>query len=211
MLLLAGRSGAEPEKGGWEVLFDGRDLAAWQAYGKPSGHVGWVVEEGTLASRPKCGDLVSRELYGDFELELEWRISPGGNSGVMFRVDDSGPQPWHTGPEMQVLDDQRHKDGKSPLTSAGALYALYAPARAAAKPVGEWNAVRIRAQGARLQFWLNGVPTVDVEIGSADWNARVAASKFADKPRFGRVAAGRILLQDHKDPVWYRNIRIRRL
>ena len=196
----------------WQSLFDGKNLSAWKTYGKPDdAPVKWTAENGVLAWKSGAGNLATRETFGDFELELEWKISPGGNSGVMFGVDEKSSRPWHSGPELQILDDAKHRDGKSPLTSSGALYALYAPLKPAAKPVGEWNALRVRVQEGRIESWLNGERVVDVRIGSDDWNARVAKSKFAPFPQFAKVKPGRILLQDHSDPVWFRNIRIRRL
>jgi hypothetical protein len=198
--------------GEWQPLFDGKDLCAWKTYGKPAdAPIAWAAENGVLAWRQGCGNLATKETFRDFELELEWKISPGGNSGVMFGVDESGSKPWHTGPEIQVVDDSTHKDGKNPLTSAGALYSLYAPAKPAAKPVGEWNALRVQVTSGRVQCWLNGQSIIDATVGSEDWNAHVAKSKFAPFRQFARVRDGRILLQDHSDPVWYRNIRIRRL
>jgi hypothetical protein len=196
----------------WQTLFDGRDVSAWRVLGKPvDAPVTWNIEDGALAGRKGSGNLATKASYGDFELELEWKISPGGNSGIMFRVDPVAVRPPMSGPEFQVLDDAAHKDGKNPLTSSGALYALYPPATSAAKPVGEWNAFRLRVQGGRVQSWLNGQLVVEAEIGSADWNARVARSKFAKAPQFGRAPSGLIVLQDHGDPVWYRKIRIRQI
>lgn len=198
--------------GEWQALFDGKSTAAWRTLGKPADAlVAWRVEDGTLAWVKGGGNLATREAYADFELELEWKISPGGNSGVLFRVDPAAARPPMSGPEIQILDDATHKDGRSPLTAAGALYALYAPKAAAAKPTGSWNLLRLRVQGGRVQSWLNGVATVDAEIGSADWNQRVAASKFAPHPAFAKAPSGVIVLQDHGNPVWFRNIRIRRL
>jgi hypothetical protein len=163
--------------GEWLPLFDGKDVSAWKTYGKPAdAPIAWAVENGALAWRKGCGNLATKETFRDFELELDWKISPGGNSGVMFGVDESGSKPWHTGPEIQVVDDSTHRDGKSLLTSAGALYSLYAPARRAAKPVGEWNALRVQVKSGRVQCWLNGEAVVDATIGSDDWNARVAKS-----------------------------------
>lgn len=211
-LLLAAVVSAPVFGADWQTLFDGRDVSAWRVLGKPvDAPVTWAIEEGALAGRKGSGNLATKASYADFELELEWKISPGGNSGILFRVDPAAVRPPMSGPEFQVLDDAAHKDGKSPLTSAGALYALYAPAVSAAKPVGEWNAFRLRVQGGRVQSWLNGQLVVKAEIGSADWNARVAKSKFAKAPQFGRAPGGHIVLQDHGDPVWYRKIRIRRL
>lgn len=203
-------------EGGWEVLFDGTDLSQWRGYRRQDVPASWRVENGVLAfaaaqDRAQRGDLVTREQYGDFELELEWRISEGGNSGIMYRVSESEPEPWHTGPEMQVLDDARHQDGQIPSHRAGALYDLIVPPANIARPVGEWNQVRIRVQGNRIQQWLNGQQTADVEVGSEEWNRLLAASKFRDMPTFASQRTGHIVLQDHDDPVWYRNIRIRRL
>lgn len=198
--------------GEWQPLFNGKDLSAWKPYNQPAdAPVKWAIEDGVLAWQKGGGNLATRDTFGDFELELDWKISAGGNSGVMFGVDESGAKPWHTGPELQILDDSKHKDGKNGLTASGALYSLYAPAKPAAKPVGEWNTMRVRVAGGRIQSWLNGQQVVDAQIGSEDWKARVAKSKFARFPRFAQVAAGRIVLQDHSDPVWFRNIRIRRL
>lgn len=196
----------------WTTLFDGKDLKAWKIFNKPDGApLGWEIEGGTLAWRKGAGNLLTREKYRDFELELEWKLSPGGNSGVMFGVEESSDKPWHTGVEIQVLDDAVHKDGKKSETSTGAIYALYPQLAKPAKPIGEWNALRIRVQGGRVQTWLNGQLTAEATIGSDDWNARVAKSKFAPfSAKFAKVE-GHILLQDHNDPVWYRNIRVRRL
>lgn len=196
----------------WQTLFDGRDTSAWRILGKPAdAPIGWKVEDDALAGNKGAGNLATKELYGDFELELEWRISPGGNSGILFRVDPQAARPPFSGPEIQILDNAKAKDGANLLTSAGALYALYAPAQQVAKPAGEWNALRLRVQGKRIQSWLNGVAVIDAEIGSADWKERVAKSKFAKSPEFAASASGVIVLQDHGNPVWYRKIRIRRL
>jgi hypothetical protein len=209
---LAVPAAAAAPTGEWQTLFDGRDVSAWRILGKPeTAPLTWNIEGGALAGNKGTGNLATRESYADFELELEWKISPGGNSGVMFRVDPGSSRPPQSGHEIQVLDDARHKDGKGPLTSAGALYALYAPKVAAAKPVGEWNALRLRVQGKRIQSWLNGQLVIEAEIDSPDWKERVAQSKFAKFPQFGRAPSGLIVLQDHGDPVWYRAIRIRRL
>ncbi|MDO8543884.1 MAG: DUF1080 domain-containing protein [Opitutaceae bacterium] len=208
----AGVVGVTRAAGEWQPLFNGRDLAAWKTYGKPDdAPVGWAIEGDTLAWRKGAGDLATKELFGNFELELEWKISPGGNSGVMFGVDEKSTKPWHSGVEIQVLDNGRHKDAKNLLTSAGALYSLYPPAKPAAKPVGEWNTLRIRLEKRHVQTWLNGTLTIDAQIGSDDWNARVAKSKFAPFAQFARVHPGRILLQNHGNPVWFRSIRVRRL
>jgi hypothetical protein len=204
------------QSAGWEALFDGTGLARWRGFRRPDVPGSWSVQDGTLAFRPSAdqaqrGDIVTRDQYGDFELELEWKISEGGNSGIIYRATEDEPQPWRTGPEMQVLDDARHSDGKIPSHRAGALYDLVVPPEGVTRPVGEWNRARIVVRGNRIQQWLNGTQTADVEIGSEDWNRRMAQSKFREMPAFATKRAGHVVLQDHSDPVWYRNIRIRRL
>ena len=136
-------------------------------------------------------------------------IAPGGNSGIFYRVADSGDAVWVTAHEMQVLDDARHDDGKSPLTSAGSVFALYPALRGVAHPANEWNHVRILVSGDHVEQWLNGTRVVSFDIGSPDWSARVAASKFATLPGFGRQPTGRLALQDHGDRVAFRNIKVR--
>ena len=156
-------------------------------------------------------DLVTREKFEDFELQLDWRISPGGNSGVIYRVSEDFPQSYNTGPEMQVLDDAKHKDGENPKTSAGALYALIAPKNKILKPVGEWNHARLLVQGNHVEHWLNGSKVVEYELGSQELKSLIADSKFNKMPGFAKEKTGHVCLQHHHDEVWYRNVKIRRL
>jgi hypothetical protein len=172
---------------------------------------GWQVIDGALTRVDTAGDIVTNDKYGNFELALEWKVTEGGNSGIFYRVGEDSDYPWQTGLEMQVLDDARHPDGRSPLTSAGALYAIYPAPRGVVRPAGEWNAVRIVVNGHHIEHWLNGVKVVDAETASSDWEARVKQSKFATMPRYGKEDTGYIGLQDHGDRVAYRNIRIRTL
>jgi hypothetical protein len=193
----------------WRTLFDGESLDGWRGFRTDRVPAGWQVVDGAVTRVGEAGDLITREVFGDFELALEWRIAQGGNSGILYRVTEHGEATYHTGPEMQVLDDERHADGRSPLTSAGAVYGLYPARPGVVKPAGEWNAARIVVRGNHVEHWLNGVEVASYEIGTPDWKAKVAASKFARWPRYGRAAAGHIALQDHGDRVAYRNIRIR--
>jgi len=210
-LLVSATSGSSQAGDAWIILFDGKDLSEWHAYGTGA-QPDWIVENGLLSTKPKGRDLATNRMFTDFELVFEWRVSPGGNSGVMFRVEELPTESGtRSGPEYQLLDDSRHRDGKNPHTSTGALYALYAPAQPATKPAGEWNESRMRVQGARVQFWLNGMLTVDATIGSAEWTTRIAASKFATAPRYGRSASGCLVLQDHGDKVWFKRILVRPL
>lgn len=199
---------------GFRLLFDGESLSGWRAFKAEQPPTAWKVENGAIMLQPNGGtrgDIMTAEQFADFELRLQWKVSPGGNSGIFFRVDASQAVPWNSAPEMQVLDDDRHLDGQNPNTSAGANYALHPRSRDTLRPVGSWNDVRIIAKGNHVEYWLNGFKVVEYEIGSEDWNRRVAASKFRDMPLFGKVARGHIVLQDHGDVVWFRNIRIREL
>jgi hypothetical protein len=198
----------------WTVLFDGKltgQLRGYNMKGFPSNN--WVVDGDTLKTIPGQGlDLISADSYGDFDLELEWKVAPGANSGVIYRVAETNGPTYSTGPEMQVLDDARHPDGKNPKTTAGALYALIAPGKnKKLNPAGEWNKVRLMIAGNHVEHWLNGEKIVEYEWGSPKIMALVKLSKFKDMPGFMRQPEGHIALQHHNDEVWFRNIRIRRL
>ena len=201
--------------GPWVTLFDGSSLDAWRGYKRDDVPASWKIEGETLAFAPASeqrdrGDIVTREQFGDFELEYEWRVSPGGNSGVMWRVSEELEYPWQTGPEQQVLDDDRHSDGQIPSHRAGALFDLIVPPTGITKPVGEFNEARIVARGSRVQLYLNGHQTADVDFASEEGKRLLANSKFKSMPRFAQNARGHIVLQDHGDAVWYRDIRVRR-
>ena len=215
LLLVAPRAAATAE--GWKVLFDGRSTEAWRGYNRdafPSDS--WVVEGGTLktvAGAKNPVDLVTRDTYRDFELELEWKVGPRGNSGVFYRAAElpAAAPMWHSAPELQILDDDGHDASMSPRTSAGSLYDLIAPTGKTLRPVGQWNKVRLLVQGDHIEHWLNGRKVVEYELGSDELKALILASKFKDMPRFAREAEGHVGLQNHGEEAWFRNIRIRRL
>ena len=195
---------------GWRLLFDGRTTDGWRGYNRADMPAGWQVVDGTLSRVSEGGDIVTREQYTNFELALEWRVQAGGNSGVFYRGVELPDQPIYvTAPEMQVLDDARHRDGQSPLTSAGAVYGLYPAPRGLVRAPGEWNSARIVVNGSHVEHWLNGTQVATYELGSADWSQKVAAAKFREWPGYGKAARGYIGLQDHGDPVAYRNIKLR--
>jgi hypothetical protein len=200
---------AAEKAAGWRLLFDGKGLEGWRAYeaGKPV--AGWAVVDGALTRVGPGGDIVTSGTYRNFELALEWNVEPGGNSGVFYRAAPGSEWIYHSAPEMQVLDDERHADGKSPLTSAGANYGLHPAPRGVVKPAGQWNRVRLVVNGNHVEHWLNGQKIVEYELGSADWLALVAKSKFAEWPEYGKATEGFIGLQDHGNRVAYRNIKIR--
>ncbi len=198
----------------WEVLFDGKSTEHWRGYNRTNfPDKGWKVENGTLKTIPHGDvvDLITRDEYENFELVLEWRISPNGNSGIMYHVAEGDPAVWHTGPEMQILDDTRHAAAQNPKTSAAALYDLIPPVNKHLAPVGEWNKVRILVNGNHVEYWLNGYEVVHYELNSPELNALIDKSKFKGDARFAKMKTGYIALQFHHDEVWFRNIKVRRL
>ena len=196
-------------RAGWDLLFDGRSLAGWRGYNRADLPAGWAVRDGALARIGPGGDIITESQFDDFELVLEWKVGPGGNSGIFYRAEEGHEWIYQSAPEMQVLDDAGHRDGRDPLTSAGANYGLHPAPRGVVRPAGEWNEARIVAVGDHVEHWLNGVKIVEYELGSPEWRERVAASKFAEWPAYGRARRGHIGLQDHGDPVWFRSIKIR--
>jgi len=194
---------------GWRLLFDGRTTAGWRGYKKATLPSGWRVVGGTLSRIGGGGDIVTTQPFRNFELSLEWNVSQGGNSGIFYRASEDEDGIYWTAPEMQVLDDARHQDGKSRLTAAGANYGLHPAPAGIVKPAGQWNQVRLIVNGRRVEHWLNGVRMLQYELWSPDWEMRVHGSKFARHPRYGRNAQGFIGLQDHGDRVAYRSIKIR--
>ncbi len=201
----------DERKAGWRLLFDGRTTAGWRGFKSTSTPDGWRVEHGELVRAGDAGDLVTVDEFQDFELTLDWKLEPGGNSGIFFHVAEDADAVWRTGPEMQILDNDRHADGKNPLTSAGSNYALHAPRSDVTRPVGLFNQARLVVQGSRVEHWLNGTKLFEYELRAPEWEALVAASKFASMPRYGRERNGHIALQDHGDRVSFRNIKIRPL
>lgn len=205
---------AEETAAGWKLLFNGTDLTGWKGYKKDAPGEAWKVEDGTIAlTAGGAGDLMSAEEFGPFELSLEWKIAPNGNSGIIYLVNevDGAENTYNTGPEMQVLDNDGHPDGKLRSHRAGALYDLQEPQQDAVKPVGEWNEARIVYTGSKIEHWLNGVKMAETSYGDDAWKQTVAGSKFKQWPMFGTFAKGHIALQDHGDQVWYRNIKIKPL
>ncbi len=210
-------------KEGWKLLFDGESTVGWHSYQKNAVGAAWKAQDGTLMldnsnkdDRGRIiggGDLVTDNEYENFELKLEWKISPCGNSGLMFNVseDASFGAPYHTGPEMQVLDNTCHPDAKIITHRAGDLYDLIACSEETVKPAGEWNEIKIRIDRGISEFWMNGTKVVEFTMWNDEWNRMVAESKFKSWKSFGQMRKGKLVLQDHTDPVWFRNIKIREL
>lgn len=199
----------------WEILFDGKSTAKFRGFKKTEFPAkGWSVEKESLRvhSGGGGGDLVTRDTYADFELRFDFKVSPGANSGVMYRVSENAGAPYETGPEYQVTDDLKHPDGKNPKTSAAALYALIAcNAEKSLKPVGKWNQARIVVKGNHVEHWLNKAKVVEYELNSPEITRLIADSKFKSWSGFAKQSSGHICFQDHGDDVWYRKIKIRKL
>ena len=194
---------------GWRLLFDGRTMAGWRGFKQTAVPDGWTVVDGAITRVGSGGDIVTTQQFKNFELTIEWNVAPGGNSGIFYRASEDDEAIYWTAPEMQVLDDAKHPDGKSRLTSAGANYELHEAPSGIVKPAGQWNQARLIVNGRHVEHWLNGVRLLQYELYSPDWEMRVHGSKFAPHPRYGRNAEGFIGLQDHGDRVAYRNIKIR--
>lgn len=203
---------ADGQSGGWRTLFDGTSTSAWRGFRSDAMPDGWRVAGGVLSKDGPVPDIVSRDQFGDFELELDWRIGEAGNSGVFYRGTEEYDRIYWSAPEYQLLDDIKGEDNKTRLTCAGAAYALYPSPPGHLKPVGEWNQARIVARGPHVEHWLNGVKLLEFEQGSPDWNGKVLASKFKDWPDFGKAMRGHLAIQgDHPGELAFRSIRIREL
>ena len=202
---------------GWQILFDGKSTDGWHSYGKEKAGAGWIADNGVLhfdPSKNDGGDLVTNESFKNFALQLDWKISPAGNSGIIFYVHDDYAKynyVWLTGPEMQIIDNIGHEDAKYPKHRAGDLYDLISALPESAKPVGEWNHVEIIANNGKLDFYLNNIHVVSTTMCDANWNKMVAGSKFHSMPGFGTFHEGHIALQDHGGDVWFKNIKIKKL
>ena len=218
------------KRDGWQLLFDGQSVKGWHNYGKTTMGKSWIIAENAIHldakpnpnggwQAPDGGDIVSDEEYGDFELQIDWKIEPCGNSGIIYHIveDAKYDYPWKTGPEMQVLDNACHPDSKFPKHRAGDLYDLVECKYVTVKPGGEWNHARLVFKKGKVEHWLNNRKVVELKMFDGNkptkkWTDLIAGSKFAKlSADFGLSQKGKIALQDHGDPVWYKNIKIRKL
>ena len=200
---------AAQKPGEWKSLMT---ASAWRGYKADTVPSQWLFAEGMLSKSRPVADIMSRDQFGNFELELEWKIGKAGNAGIFYRGTEEYDRIYWTAPEYQLLDNIEAADNKTPLTRAAAAYGLYPPPDGHVKPVGEWNTTRIVAKGGHVEHWLNGTKVVEYELWSDDWKAKVKASKFNAWPNYGLAKKGHIALQgDHRGELAFRNIRIREL
>ncbi|HEY4306065.1 MAG TPA: DUF1080 domain-containing protein [Gemmatimonadaceae bacterium] len=195
--------------GAWKSL---NDPSSWRGYKTDTIPSRWMFANGVLSKTRPVADIVSKEEYGNFELEIEWKIGEAGNSGIFYRGTEEYDHIYWTAPEYQLLDNIKADDNKTPLTRAAAVYGLYPAPEGHVKAVGEWNQARIVARGNHVEHWLNGFLMEQYELLSPDWEAKVQASKFKAWPHYGRATRGHIALQgDHNGELSFRNMRIREL
>ncbi len=212
------------KKEGWVLMFDGKTTEGWRSYNKEAfPEKGWVVEEGTLhvigSSRGEAGgggDLLYDKKFRNFELSLEWKVSEGGNSGIFYLAQEIPNEPvWKSAPEMQILDNDKHPDAKLGVDgnrAAGSLYDLIPGDMKAVKPAGEWNQVKVLVYKGTVVHYVNGKQVLEYHLWTEDWKKMVLNSKFKDYEWFLNTAEeGYIVLQDHGDDVWFRNIKIREM
>jgi cytochrome c len=210
---------AKEKKLGWRLLFDGKTFNGWHTFKSDKVGEAWSVGDGAIrlnkkeeGSQVKGGDIVTADEFENFEFTVEWKISPCGNSGIIFNSVESAEyqNTWQTGPEMQVLDNC-HPDGKIEKHRAGNLYDLIKSPTESEKPTGEWNLAKIISNKGHLELWLNNVKQVETTMFTPEWDALIKGSKFKNMAAFGKSKKGHIALQDHGEMVWFRNIKVREL
>jgi hypothetical protein len=207
------------QAGDWEILFDGKGMEKWRGKSKAGFPVGgWKVEDGLLFLDGKGGDIITKEKYSDFELVFDFNLTEGANSGVKYFVDTLVNQETGNimvnGPEYQIIDDYSHPEIKKDLnglSSTASTYLLYAPKNKKLNPPGQWNTGKIIAKGDKVEHWLNGVKVLNYKRGSKDFHKRKAKTKFKNDKKYGELESGHILLTDHHDRVYFKNIKVRKL
>jgi hypothetical protein len=207
---------------GWQLLFDGSSKNGWHVFNNKTDGSAWKIENGTLHLDPKKqndaqtvggGDMLTTDEYENFHLKLDWKVDKGGNSGILLFVkeDPRYERTWHTGLEMQVLDNEAHPDAKIKKHRAGDLYDLVSSSPETVKPALEWNSVEVVANNGQLEFTLNGTRVVSTKLRDDNWKKLVEGSKFKKWPDFAKFTGGKIGLQDHGNKVWFKNIKIKKL
>lgn len=208
---------SEEVTAGWKLLFDGNSMNGWRTYQNKKSN-SWSVKEGTLYCKGSDSDktdlradIITNDQFENFELSVDWKISPKGNSGLMYMVTEGPKAAYMTGPEYQIIDDIGFPEKLEDWQKTGANYAMNPAPEAAPNPVGEWNHSRVIVNKGHVEHWLNGKKIVEYELGSDKWKDEKARGKWKDTPEYGMSKKGHIALQDHGSEAWFRNIKIREL
>ena len=202
---------------GWQLLFDGKTLKGWRMYqNKPADC--WGVKNGEIFCKGSetdksdlRADLVTTGTYQNYELSIDWKIAPAGNSGIMYNVTEDASAAYLSGPEYQLIDDDGYPGQLEDWQKTGADYAMYTPTKKASRPPGQYNTTKIVVNGAHREHWLNGVKVLEFEAWTPEWNKRKSEGKWKDTPGYGMAKEGHICLQDHGSGVWFKNIKLRPL
>ena len=205
------------KKDGWQLLFDGKTLNGWRMYqNKPADC--WGIKNGEIYCKGSVtdksdlrADLITTDIYENYELLVDWKIAPAGNSGIIYNVTEDNEASYQSGPEYQLIDDEGYPGKLEDWQKTGADYAMYTASSRPVKPIGEYNTSKIVVKGAHREHWLNGVKVVEFEAWSDDWNKRKASGKWKDTPGYGMAKKGYICLQDHGSGVWFKNIKIKKI
>lgn len=202
----------EEKAAGWQLLFNGEDMSQWRNFKQSTINDKWIIKDNAMyLSEKGGGDLITKKAFENFELTLDWKVSIAGNSGIFILADELGDKIYSHAVEIQVLDNERHSDNKYKTHLSGSVYDLIGSPESAHKIAGEWNTVKILLENNALKVWQNGVLTAKTVINSEQWNTLVAASKFKNWSGFAMAKLGHIGLQDHDDPVSFKNIKIREI
>jgi len=202
---------------GWQLLFDGKSLDGWHIYQNREAN-SWVVDSGEIHclgsgtdKSDKRADLISDSSFTNFELSMDYKISPQGNSGIVYLCSEEADGAWMTGPEYQIIDDENFPEKLAAWQKTAANYAMDTAVGANPNPPGEWNNARIVVNNGHVEHWLNDKKVVEYEWGSDEWKKNKAEGKWKDHPEYGTATTGHIDLQDHGSEAWFRNIMIRKL
>ncbi|MGQ1785365.1 3-keto-disaccharide hydrolase [Saccharicrinis sp. GN24d3] len=210
---------SQEKKEGWKLLFDGETTNGWRGFNSAEIPQAWSATDGTLMSAGEGGDIggdiITTEKYDNFHLKLDWKLSPEGNSGIMYHVVEAPElkSTYYSGPEYQIIDDIGFPGGVTPYNSTGANYAM-TPADTTQKvlyPVGEWNSSEIIFDNGKVSHYLNGKKIVEFTAWTEEWKANVANGKWSKYPAYGKAKTGHIALQDHGSYIWFKNIKIKAL
>lgn len=202
---------------GWQLLFDGKTMTGWRTYQNIKSD-SWLANDGALYCKGSAtnksdmqADLITDKQFENFDLSIDWKISPKGNSGIMYMVTEDYPAAYLSGPEYQLIDDVNFPEHLENWQKTGANYAMDPAPAAAPKPVGQWNHTEIIVNKGHVEHWLNGVKIVAYDLWTPDWQKKKMEGKWKDAPGYGLSKKGHIALQDHGSEVWFKNIKIKEL